>query len=158
MTQSEISVSTEAYGIDEFISVRRIDPDRSETSGADGDQPRVLLARSQIVFVRIEGHLLHLHTVTGGEYVRQGTLNGLEQRWASYGLARIHNSFLVFLPHIRELRHESDGPVVILGSGAGAANLPISQRRFQKFKRLWEAYKTQQQKTLYSSLIGSGRV
>jgi DNA-binding LytR/AlgR family response regulator len=143
MTQSEVSVSTEVYGIEEFISVRRVDPDRSETRGADGDQPRVLLARSQVVFVRVEGHLLHLHTVAGGEYVRRGTLNGLEQRWASYGLVRIHNKYLVFLSHVRELRRESDGPVVFLGSGAGAANLPISQRRFQEFKRLWEARKTQ---------------
>jgi DNA-binding LytR/AlgR family response regulator len=142
MTQSEVSVSAEVYGIEEFISVRRVGPDRSETSGADGDQPRVLLARSQVVFVRVEGHLLHLHTVAGGEYVRRGTLNGLEQRWASYGLVRIHNKYLVFLSHVRELRHESDGPVVFLGSGAGAAILPISQRRFQEFKRLWEARKT----------------
>lgn len=72
-----------------------------------------------------------------------GTLNGLEQRWASYGLVRIHNSFLVFLSHVCELRHESDGSVVILGSSAGAANLPISQRRFQEFKRLREAHQTQ---------------
>lgn len=143
MTQSEVSVSTEVYGLEEFISVRRVDPDHSKTSGADGDQPRVLLARSQVVFVRVEGHLLHLRTVAGGEYVLRGTLNGLEQRWASYGFVRIHNSFLVFLPHVCELRHESDGPVVILGSSAGAANLPISQRRFQELKRLREARQTQ---------------
>ena len=143
MTQGEVSVSTEVYGIEEFISVRRVDPDRSESSGVDGDEPRVLLARSQVVFVRVEGHLLHLHTVAGGEYARRGTLNSLEQLWASYGLVRIHNSFLVFLTHVCELRHESNGPVVILGSGAGAANLPISQRRFQEFKRLWEAHQKQ---------------
>lgn len=143
MTQSEISVSTEVYGIEEFILVRRVDPDRSESSGVDGDEPRVLLARSQVVFIRVEGHSLHLHTVAGGEYARRGTLNSLEQQWASYGLVRIHNSFLVFLTHVCELRHESGGPVVILGSDAGAANLPISQRRFQEFKRLWEAHQKQ---------------
>lgn len=70
-------------------------------------------------------------------------MNGLERRWASYGLVRIHNSFLVFLPHVCELRNESDGPVVILGSSAGAANLPISQRRFEEFKRLWEVHQAQ---------------
>lgn len=47
----------------EFVDV---DPDHSKTSGTYGDQPRVLLARSQVVFVRVEGHLLHLHTVAGG--------------------------------------------------------------------------------------------
>jgi two-component system, LytTR family, response regulator LytT len=144
MTQDEVSTSTEVYGIEEFIFVREwIDPERGETSEVDHDQPRVLLARSEVAFVRVEGHLLHLHTVTGGEYVRRGTLIGLRQRWAQYGLVRIHNSFLVFLSHVRKLRYESNGPVVILGSGAGAANLPVSQRRFQEFKRLWEAHKTQ---------------
>lgn len=144
MTQDEMAASTEVYGIDEFISVWPwVDPDRSETRVVDRDQHRVLLARSQVVFVRVEEHLLHLYTVTGGEYVRRGTLNGLYQRWAQYGLVRIHNSFLVFLSHVRELRHESKGPTVLLGSGAGAANLPVSQRRFQEFKQLWEAYETQ---------------
>jgi DNA-binding LytR/AlgR family response regulator len=144
MTQGEVSASTEIYGIEEFILVREwIDSDRSETSEVDRDQPRVLLARSAVVFVRVEGHLLHLHTVSGGEYVRRGTLIGLLKRWAQYGLVRIHNKYLVFLPHVRELRYESNGPVVILGSGAGAALLPVSQRRSQEFKRLWETHKTQ---------------
>jgi DNA-binding LytR/AlgR family response regulator len=48
---------------------------------------------------------------------------------------RIHNSFLVFLPHVRELRQESRGPVVFLGSGAGAALLPVSRRKFQEIKQ-----------------------
>jgi DNA-binding LytR/AlgR family response regulator len=119
MAQSEISASAEVYGIEEFISVRRwVDPDHSEMSGLDRDQARVLLARSQVTFIRVEGHFLHLHTVSGGEYVRRGTLKSLEQQWAKYGLVRIHNKYLVFLPHVRELRHESKGPVVFLNSGA----------------------------------------
>lgn len=61
MAQGEISASTEVYGIEEFISVwPRVDPDHSETRVLDRDQPRVLLARSQVAFIRVEGHFLHV--------------------------------------------------------------------------------------------------
>jgi DNA-binding LytR/AlgR family response regulator len=144
MAQSEISGSTEVYEMEEFIAVRRwVDPDHGEMSGLDRDQDYVLLARSQVTHVGVQGHFLHLHTVSGGEYVRRGTLKGLEQWWAKYGLVRIHNSHLVFLSHVHELHHESRGLVVFLGSGAGAASLPISRKRFQEFKRLREAHKAQ---------------
>lgn len=142
MTQSGMSASPEVYKLEDFISVRRwlVDPD-NESGRADHDQPPVLLARSAIMFVRVEGHLLHLHTVAGDEYVCRGTLNNLQQRWAQYDLVRIHNRYLVFLSHARELRHESQGPVMILGSGAHAALLPISRKRLQETTRLWEAHK-----------------
>ena len=144
MTQGEVSASTEVYGIEEFISVRRVHPAIAASSRVRvSAEPQGVSTEWRVVFVRVEGHLLHLHTVAGGEYARRGTLNSLEQLWASYGLVRIHNSFLVFLTHVCELRHESNGPVAILGSGADAANLPISQRRFQEFKRLWEAHAKQ---------------
>jgi DNA-binding LytR/AlgR family response regulator len=144
MSQGEISGSSEVYGIEEFVPVRRwlVDSDHSGTGRVDRDHLLVLLARSAVVFVRVEGHFLHLHTVTGDEYVRRGTLKGLYQRWAEYGLVRIHNKYLVFLSHVRELRHESDGPAVLLGFGAGTALLPISQRRFQEVTQLWEAHET----------------
>jgi DNA-binding LytR/AlgR family response regulator len=142
MSQSEISTSAEVYGIEEFIPVRRwlVDPNHSDTGRVDRDQPRVLLARSAVVFVGVEGHLLHLHTVTGAEYVRRGTLKSLQQRWAQYGLVRIHNKYLVFLSHVQELRYKLDSPVVFLGSGNSAALLPISRQRFHEFTQLWEAH------------------
>jgi DNA-binding LytR/AlgR family response regulator len=135
MSQSEISASAEAGGDDEFIAVRPwVDPDHGEAGGLDRDQT-ILLARSQVTFVRIEGHHLYLHTITGEICLLRGTLKGLEQRWAEHGFVRIHNSFLVFLPCVRELRQESRGPVVFLGSGAGAALLPVSRRNFQEIKQ-----------------------
>jgi DNA-binding LytR/AlgR family response regulator len=123
MPQGEISVSAEASRDDEFISVRRwVDPDHSETSRVDRDQPRVLLARSLMTFVRVEGQHLYLHTITGDIYVRRGTLKDLHQRWTKHG----------------GLRQESDGPVVYVGSGAGAAVLPVSRRKFHEIKQQLE--------------------
>jgi hypothetical protein len=149
MLQSEISEGSEVYGIDDFISVRKwlIDPNDSNKGWVDRDLPPMLLARSAIVFVRVKEHFLHLHTVTGGEYVRRGTLKDLQRRWAVYGLTRIHNKYLVFLPHVRELRQESDGPAVLLSSGAGAALLPVGRQRVEAFKQLWEAHLAQHQET-----------
>jgi DNA-binding LytR/AlgR family response regulator len=139
MSQGEISISAEANEDNEFISVRRwVDPDHSETGEVDRDQPRVLLARSLVTFIRVEGHHLYLHTITGDIYVRRGTLKDLHERWAKYGFVRPHNSFVVFLPHVRQLRRESDGPVVYVGSGAGAALLPVSRRKFHEIKQQLE--------------------
>jgi hypothetical protein len=114
MAQSQISGSSEVYGIDDLIRVRKwlVDPNDSNTGWVDRDLPPMLLARSAIVFVWVKEHFLHLHTMTGGEYVHRGTLKGLQRRWAAYGLVRIHNKYLVFLPHVRGLRQEPDGPVV----------------------------------------------
>jgi DNA-binding LytR/AlgR family response regulator len=147
MLQNEISESSEVYRIDDFISVRKwlVDPDDSNKGRVDRDLPPMLLARSAIVFVRVKEHFLHLHTLTGGEYVRRGTLRDLQQRWTAYGLVRIHNKYLVFLPHVRELRQEPDGPAVFLSSSAAAALLPVSRQRFRAFKQLWEAYLGQHQ-------------
>lgn len=146
MPQQEISPSTEAYEINEFIRVRRwlIDPRDCYTGGTvDHDKPPVLLARSAIVFIRVVGHLLHLHTVSGCEYVCRGTLKSLQQRWAQYGLVRIFNSYLVFLSHVQEVRHESDGPKVILAYGRSDASLPISRERYRLFEQLWETWRAQ---------------
>lgn len=144
MTQDEVSELAEVYGIDEFILVRRwlVDPSHGDTGRVDRDQPPVLLARSQVAYVRVKGHFLHLYTVAGDEYVRRGTLKSLQQRWAEYGLVRIHNKYLVFLSHVKKL-YESKGPAVSLGFGTDTALLPISQRRFQAFKKLWEARENQ---------------
>jgi DNA-binding LytR/AlgR family response regulator len=150
MTRSEISASSEVYEIDHFIPVRRwvVGPDPNTTGTVKNDGPPVLLARWAVVFVRVEGHLLHLHTVAGDEYVRRGTLKSLEQRWAKYDLVRIHNRYLVFLPHVRELRQEPDGPAkVFLRSGADAAPLAVSQQRLPAVEQLWEAHLAQCQET-----------
>ncbi|MBV9483996.1 MAG: LytTR family transcriptional regulator [Acidobacteria bacterium] len=123
MTQSEISASMEADGEgDEFISVIK--------AGR-----MVGLARSEVSWVEVERHLLRLHTVTGETYQLRDTLKSLHQRWAQYGFARIHKSFLVFLPHVRELRREAEGPVVSLGVGADAALLPVSRRKKSEIKQ-----------------------
>jgi hypothetical protein len=105
MSQGEISPSTEASEEDEFIAVWPwVDPDHSKSDGLDSGQDRVLVARSQVSWVEIRGHLIELYTVTGEKYGLRGTLKSLEQRWARYGFVRIHKSYLIFLPHVRQLR------------------------------------------------------
>jgi DNA-binding LytR/AlgR family response regulator len=95
----------------------------------------VRLTCSQVSWVNADGHFMCLHTVSGESYRLYGTFQSLLQRWAKYGLVRIHKSFLVFLPHVRELRHEAEGPVVYLGSGAATTSFPVSRRKFQDIKK-----------------------
>jgi hypothetical protein len=73
MSQDEISASTEDSEEDEFIAVWPwSDLEQSESDGSGRDQDRVLLARSQVSWVEISGHLIELYTVTGEKYMLRG--------------------------------------------------------------------------------------
>jgi DNA-binding LytR/AlgR family response regulator len=135
MTQNKISESKEDKESDWFVSVLR----------AGGVV--VALACSQVSWVSAErqGHFIRLHTVTGESHRLRGTLKSLLQRWAKYGLAQIHKSFLVFPPQIRKLRQKAEGSVVHLGSGASAAVLPVSRRKLQEIKKQLKLREIKQQ-------------
>lgn len=118
-----------------------VDPDHSESDGLHSGQDRVLVARSQVSWVEIRGHFMKLYTVTGEKYALRGTLKSLEQRWARYGFVRIHNSFLVSLPHVRQLRPTpGGGREVYLRFGAGGRYRPVSRRHFREFKQVWTSH------------------
>lgn len=142
MSQSEIPESTEANDEDMLIAVRPwFDPEHSETDEVDRNQPRVLIARSQVSWVEVRGHFMELYTVTGEKYVLRGTLRSLERRWAKDGFVRIHNSYLVSLPHIRKLCPTSrGGREVYLSFGAGGRYRPVSRRRWGEFKQVWTSH------------------
>lgn len=131
MTQGDTSEGED----DEFIAVWPWgDPELRTSDQVD----RVLVARSQVSWVEVEGHFLKLHTATGERYALRGTLTSLEQRWSKYGFVRIHNSFLVSLSHVRKLCPASrGGREAYLSFGADGRYLPISRRRFWKFKQMW---------------------
>jgi DNA-binding LytR/AlgR family response regulator len=140
MSQSEKTGSAEAGGDEERIAVWPwVDPKRGGTGGVDRSRDRVWLVPSQVSWVEVEGHLLRLRTVTGEVYARRGTLKSLEQRWAAYGFVRIHNWYLVFLPHVQQaVRTLSDSWEVYLSSGG--RYFPVSRRRWSKVKQELEKH------------------
>jgi DNA-binding LytR/AlgR family response regulator len=137
MSQSEIPRSAESS--DDCIEVWPwIKPERGEIGGVDRAHGRVWLAPSQVSWAEVKDHWVRLHTVTGAVYAMRGTLKSLEQRWAKYDFMRIHDWFLVFLPHVqRFLRPRPDAWEIYLKSSSGGRYFPISRRKRREFQEWW---------------------
>ena len=119
--------------------------DQESTEGGDElrfiyaqakDGRTVVVARSQVWWVKAHGDYLWLHTKTGESYSKRETLKNLEHHWTQHRFVRIHKSYLVFLPCARDLRLGGWGWVVTVGFGAGAAELPVGRKRVPHLKRL----------------------
>ena len=96
----------------------------------------VMVARSQVRWVKANGDYIQLHT-TKRSYLLRQSLTSLEARWREHGFARIHRSYMVFIPLVTKLWKNCSSWVVHLGSGPGAVDLPISRRELHKFKLRW---------------------
>jgi len=92
-----------------------------------------LVPRSSVRWVEAQGDYARLHTPEGSHLVRI-PLSQLEDRWSDAGFVRIHRSFLVALPLVTELRMSASGYVVRVGTGADAAELPVSRRHTRELK------------------------
>ncbi len=92
-----------------------------------------LVPRSSVRWVEAQGDYARLHTPEGSHLVRI-PLSQLEDRWSEVGFVRIHRSFLVALPLVTELRMSASGYVVRVGTGADAAELPVSRRHTRDLK------------------------
>jgi DNA-binding LytR/AlgR family response regulator len=96
----------------------------------------VMVARSQVRWVKANGDYVQLHTMKHSHLLRQ-SLASLEARWSEHGFMRIHRSFMIFIPLVTQLRRSYSGWVVRLDAGAGAVDLPVSRRELRKFKQRW---------------------
>ena len=92
-----------------------------------------LVSRAAVRWVEAQGDYARLHTPEGSHLVRI-PLSQLEDRWSDAGFVRIHRSFLVALPLVTELRMSASGYVVRVGTGADAAELPVSRRHTRELK------------------------
>ena len=120
-------------------AVRRI----SEAGGTPGRPEDTLavelggvtrfVSRSEVRYVEAQGDYARLHTQDGSHLVRI-PLAQLEERWANAGFVRIHRSYLVALPLVSELRMTANGYAVVIGTGDGAKELPVSRRHTKELK------------------------
>jgi DNA-binding LytR/AlgR family response regulator len=98
-----------------------------------------MLPRSEVRWVEAQGDYARLHTAGSSHLVRV-PLSVLAERWADAGFVRIHRSYLVALPLIRELRLTGSGYVVRIGD----RELPVSRRHTRELKdRLVRPAKTE---------------
>jgi DNA-binding LytR/AlgR family response regulator len=88
-----------------------------------------MLPRSAVRWVEAQGDYARLHTADASHLVRV-PLSVLAERWADAGFVRIHRSYLVALPLIRELRLTANGYVVRIGE----QELPVSRRHTRELK------------------------
>jgi DNA-binding LytR/AlgR family response regulator len=88
-----------------------------------------MLPRSAVRWVEAQGDYARLHTADASHLVRV-PLSVLAERWAEAGFVRIHRSYLVALPLIRELRLTATGYVVRIGDH----ELPVSRRHTRELK------------------------
>jgi DNA-binding LytR/AlgR family response regulator len=92
-----------------------------------------LVPRATVRYVEAQGDYARLHTQDGSHLVRI-PLAQLEERWANAGFVRIHRSYLVALPLVSELRMTANGYAVVIGTGDGAKELPVSRRHTKELK------------------------
>jgi DNA-binding LytR/AlgR family response regulator len=92
-----------------------------------------LVPRASVRYVEAQGDYARLHTQDGSHLVRI-PLAQLEERWANAGFVRIHRSYLVALPLVSELRMTANGYAVVIGTGEGAKELPVSRRHTKELK------------------------
>jgi DNA-binding LytR/AlgR family response regulator len=112
------------------------DPAGPAVSAPDGEVIPVelagrttLLPRAEVRWVEAQGDYARLHTDDASHLVRV-PLSVLAERWADAGFVRIHRSYVVALPMVRELRLTANGYVVRIGD----RELPVSRRHTRELK------------------------
>jgi DNA-binding LytR/AlgR family response regulator len=104
-------------------------PDDDEMIPVELAGRTTMLARSEVRWVEAQGDYARLHTADTSHLIRV-PLSVLAERWADAGFVRIHRSYLVALPTVRELRLASSGYVVRIGD----RELPVSRRHTRELK------------------------
>lgn len=126
-------------------TLRRIQHQRAAGSPVERPQDDVipvelggtttLVPRSAVRWVEAHGDYARLHTAVSSHLVRV-PLSVLEERWRDAGYARVHRSYLVFLPLVTELRTSGTGYTVQLGSPGepDTVQLPVSRRHTRELR------------------------
>ncbi|GEC18317.1 LytR/AlgR family response regulator transcription factor [Pseudonocardia hydrocarbonoxydans] len=92
--------------------------------------------RDDVRFVEAQGDYVRLHTPGGGHLVRI-PISRLEEHWQHAGFVRVHRSYLLAVPAVRELRSDVSGGLL---AHTDAGDVPVSRRHARQLReRLLEA-------------------
>ncbi|MEJ8278483.1 LytR/AlgR family response regulator transcription factor [Pseudonocardia spirodelae] len=80
--------------------------------------------REDVRFVEAHGDYVRLHVPAGSHLVRI-PLSRLEEHWDAHRFVRVHRSFLLHLPAVRELRSDAGGGLL---AHTDAGDVPVSRR------------------------------
>ncbi|HWM56792.1 MAG TPA: LytTR family DNA-binding domain-containing protein [Pseudonocardia sp.] len=86
--------------------------------------------RDDVRFVEAQGDYVRLHTPTGAHLVRI-PISRLEQHWGHAGFARVHRSYLLAVPAVRELRSDLSGGLL---AHTDVGDVPVSRRHARELR------------------------
>jgi two-component system, LytTR family, response regulator len=86
--------------------------------------------RDDVRFVEAHGDYVRLHTPTGAHLVRI-PISRLEEHWQPAGFARVHRSYLLAVPAVRELRSDLSGGLL---AHTDVGDVPVSRRHARELR------------------------
>jgi two-component system, LytTR family, response regulator len=86
--------------------------------------------RDDVRFVEAQGDYVRLHTPTGAHLVRI-PISRLEEHWQHAGFSRVHRSYLLAVPAVRELRSDLSGGLL---AHTDVGDVPVSRRHARELR------------------------
>jgi two-component system, LytTR family, response regulator len=86
--------------------------------------------RDDVRFVEAHGDYVRLHTSTGAHLVRI-PISRLEEHWQPAGFTRVHRSYLLAVPAVRELRSDLSGGLL---AHTDVGDVPVSRRHARELR------------------------
>jgi two-component system LytT family response regulator len=86
--------------------------------------------RDDVRFVEAQGDYVRLHTPTGAHLVRI-PISRLEEHWQHAGFTRVHRSYLLAVPAVRELRSDLSGGLL---AHTDVGDVPVSRRHARELR------------------------
>ncbi|MBC8092490.1 MAG: LytTR family transcriptional regulator, partial [Pseudonocardia sp.] len=88
--------------------------------------------RDDVRFVEAHGDYVRLHSTSGDHLVRI-PISRLEEHWSHAGFVRVHRSFLLAVPAVRELRSDVSGGLL---AHTDVGDVPVSRRHARELREL----------------------
>jgi two-component system, LytTR family, response regulator len=86
--------------------------------------------RDDVRFVEAHGDYVRLHTPTGAHLVRI-PISRLQEHWEHAGFSRVHRSYLLAVPAVRELRSDLSGGLL---AHTDVGDVPVSRRHARELR------------------------
>jgi two-component system, LytTR family, response regulator len=86
--------------------------------------------RDDVRFAEAQGDYVRLHTPSGAHLVRI-PISRLEEHWQHAGFSRVHRSYLLAVPAVRELRSDLSGGLL---AHTDVGDVPVSRRHARELR------------------------